>query len=296
MGAAGAARTVPTIARCEARQNGDHPGLTEPVPMAPPGRGWTGVSAHLEWKNRRMRAGGVASVLIAAGVVPPAAAHAGPRVDYKMMFTSSEPGESTGIDVRLLYKRPGHPKAKPVPVREERFTFPAGTTFGYGVVPPCTASDAELMIRGPSACPASWTGAGHGDTIMTGLPGPSETPFQVEGVEDGFDLKLVSRPAGFPIWFVAHAIAHGRVVTVKIPRSPGGPPDGESALRRVHNVFPARSRNGQDHARTPPRCPRSRRWTFRARFTFADGAVEHDTYRMRCRRALTAYGSTTDSE
>ena len=140
------------------------------------------------------------------------------------------------------------------------------------------------MLEGPSACRASWVGAGHGDTIMTGMPGPSETPLELEGLQNGFEVKLVARPAGSPIWFVAHAITRGRVTTVNIPRSPDGPPDFESPLRRINNVFPARSRDGLLYARTPPRCPRSRVWTFRARFTFADGVVERDTYRMRCRR------------
>jgi hypothetical protein len=36
--------------------------------------------------------------------------------------------------------------------------------------------------------------------------------------------------------------------------------------------------------RTPRKCPKSRHWTFRAKFTFADGAVERDVSRMRCKR------------
>jgi hypothetical protein len=55
-------------------------------------------------------------------------------------------------------------------------------------------------------------------------------------------------------------------------------------VRRVHNVFPARSAGRRAFVRTPRKCPRSGRWTFRARFTFADGAVERDVYRMRCKR------------
>ena len=73
-------------------------------------------------------------------------------------------------------------------------------------------------------------------------------------------------------------------MTVDVPSSPGGPPDGESAVRRVHNVFPARSAGGRALVRTPRRCPNSGHWTFRGRFTFADGAVERDVTGMRCKR------------
>jgi hypothetical protein len=38
------------------------------------------------------------------------------------------------------------------------------------------------------------------------------------------------------IRFVTRARRGGHVVTVEVPRTPGGPPDGESALRRVHNL------------------------------------------------------------
>jgi hypothetical protein len=117
---------------------------------------------------------------------------------------------------------------------------------------------------------------------MTGFPGQGETPLSVDGFLDGPDLKLITQAKGFPVRFIAHAITHGRVTTVAVPRAPGGPPDGESALRRVHNVFPARTRGSHIYTRTPPSCPPSGAWKFEGRFKFADGAVEHDVYRMRC--------------
>lgn len=234
-----------------------------------------------------MRGGLIAAcVAVAAACLAPAA-QAGPRIDYRMAFTSHDPGHSTGLDVRFFYKNPHDPKAKPIPVRQEQVTFPAGTRFDFAVVPRCTATDLEFQLEGTSACPASWAGSGHGDTVMSGFPGQGEMPLSVNGYLNApNEMKLVSQSQGFPVRFMAHAFTHGRVTTVDIPRAPGGPPDGESALRRVHNVFPAHSRNGHVYMRTPPRCPSSRHWTFRGKFTFADGFVEHETYRMRCRRAL----------
>jgi hypothetical protein len=232
-----------------------------------------------------MRAGRLVSVLLAGSAALPATAAAGPRVDFEMRFSKPVPGVSTGVDVRLFYRKPGHPKAKPTPVREERFTFPLGMTSDPASVDACKASDLELMLEGGSACPlGSWIGAGHGDTIMTGPPSKGETPLALDAYADGNVVKLVTQPQGVPVHFVAHAIAHGRVTTVRIPRSPGGLPDGESTLRRVHNVFPPHSRGGHAFVRTPPRCPRSRVWRFEGRFTFSDGVVETDVYRMPCRR------------
>jgi len=223
-------------------------------------------------------------VAAAAAVAAPGA-QAGARADYKQMFTTSVPGASTGTDTQILYKNPSDPDAKPVPVRREVFTFPAGTTYDESVVPDCNASDVEIMLRGRSACPPeSWMGQGLGDTTMTGFPGAGETALDVDGWDDAGDMVLFGRDHTSGIGFVTRARREGQVVTVEVPRSPGGPPDGEGALRRVHNVFAARSLGTSAYTRTPPTCPRSGVWTFRGQFTFADGVVEHDVYRMPCAR------------
>src|SRR5947199_7424716 len=116
-------------------------------------------------------AGRLAVLFVGAMVAAaPAAAYAGPRVDYKQAFTTSKPGRSTGTDTRLLYKNPNDPKAKPIPVRQEVFTFPDGTTYDGSVVPDCNASDFEIMLFARDACPAdSWVGGGIGDTTMSGF-------------------------------------------------------------------------------------------------------------------------------
>ena len=229
-----------------------------------------------------MRAAAIIAVLAAAAALAPAA-EAGVRADYKQMFTTSIPGTSTGTDTQILYKNPSDPNAKPIPVRREVFTLPAGTTYDESAVPDCTASDAELILLGKSACPPdSWMGGGQGDTIMTGFPGAGETALDVDGWDDAGSTVLLGGAHDFPIRSVTRTRREGQVVTVDVPRSPGGPPDGESALRRVHNVFQARSVGSHAYIRTPPNCPRSGAWTFKGQFTFADGVLEDDVYRMPC--------------
>jgi hypothetical protein len=230
-------------------------------------------------------AGRLAALLAVAMAGTPAAAYAAPRVDYRQAFTTSKPGKSTGTDVWILYKNPNDPKGKPVRIRREEFTLPAGTTYDQTVVPDCTASDAEILLLGMSACPpASHIGASQGATSMSGF-GSGEDPIDMDFWDDAGVLVLWGRSHQFPaIGAVARGHQKGQTMTIDIPASPGGPPDGESAVRRVHNVFPARSAGKRAFVRTPPKCPRSRVWTFRAKFTFADGAVERDVYRMRCTR------------
>src|SRR4051794_15068022 len=219
---------------------------------------------------------------LAAGALFAPSAQAGMRGDYKQQVTTAGPGTSTGTDPGLLYKKPSHAAAKPIPVRKEVFTFPDGTTYDETAVPNCTASDVEIILLGRSACPAeSWMGGGQGDTIMTGFDG-SETPISLDGWDNHGELVLLGGTDMPPIKQVTRAERVGQTTTVVVPQSPGGPPDGESALRYVHNVFAARSHGPHAYIRTPPICPASGSWTFKGEFTFADGVVENDVYEMPC--------------
>ena len=230
-----------------------------------------------------MRTGSIFAAVAAAAAVAAPSAQAGPRADYQQMFTSPVPGTSAGTDTQILYKHPDDPNAKPIPVRREVFTFPAGTTYDESVVPDCKATDAEIMLLGRGACPPdSWIGGSQGDTMMTGFEGSTETPLDVDAWDDGGDARLFGRDHASGIGFVTRAHREGQVVTVEVPRTPGGPPDGEGALRRIHHVFPARSLGGRAYLRTPATCPKSGVWTFTAQFTFADGAVENDVHQMPC--------------
>jgi hypothetical protein len=233
-----------------------------------------------------MRGRAILGVLAAGAIAAlPAAAQAGPRADYKATFSTPVPGASTGTDTQILYKHPDDPDAKPIPVRQERFTLPEGTEFDTSVVPACKASKLEVELEGKAACPPeSHVGAGLG-SLMTGFPG-GETPMEVDGWNDGSGLLLLAGSKGPPsIKLATRAIRRGRVITVDVPRSPGGPPDWESAIRRVHNVFDPRALGDRAYMRTPGVCPAGGVWTFKAHFTFADGAVEDDSYDMPCTRA-----------
>ena len=221
------------------------------------------------------------AVVAAGAAVLAPGAQAGARVDYKQAFTTSMPGTATGTDTQLLYKHPDDPNAKPIPVRREVFTFPRGVRHDEGVVPDCNATDAEIMLFARAACPEeSWMGGGIGDTTMTGFDG-SETPIDVDGWDQGGTLVLLGRDHSSGIGFVTRARREGRIVTVEVPFTPGSPPDG-GALRRVHNVFAARTLGDRAYMRTPRRCPRSGFWKFTGQFTFADGVTERHVSRMPC--------------
>src|SRR3954453_23825012 len=145
-----------------------------------------------------------------AALALPATAHAGARADYRQEFTTATPGASTGVDTRLLYKDPADPNAKPIPVREEQFTLPEGTTFDNAVVPPCQASDLEVMLLEDAACPPESYIGGGGGTTMSGFPGAGEMPFTVDGWEDGTGTILLAGAKQYHLRFVTRGRRDGR--------------------------------------------------------------------------------------
>jgi hypothetical protein len=225
--------------------------------------------------------------VLAAVAVLPATAHAGPRADYQQTFTTPVPGASTGMDAQILYKHPDDPNRKPIPVRQEVFTFPAGTKFDNDVVPDCEATELELQLQGEAACPPeSRVGGGEG-TLMSGFESGGETAMEVDIFDAGTGVLILGGSKDPEIRSATRAEREGRVTTVNVPQSPGGPPEGESAIRRVHNVIDAFSDRDRAYMRTPSVCPPSGVWTFHARFTFADGAVEENSHDMPCERDVT---------
>src|SRR4051794_28112250 len=98
------------------------------------------------------------AALIAAAAVSvaaeTAAAQPTARVEYSDAFTTRTPGTATG---RLFHDESFDARdasAKPPPVQHVHVQLPHGARFDWRAVPICTASDAELMAEGPSACPA----------------------------------------------------------------------------------------------------------------------------------------------
>src|SRR3954468_18931657 len=102
---------------------------------------------------------GRATVAIAAalalGTAAPATADSGRLADFGLRLTARSPGTPTGQVVHLRLRRAGDPNAKPSPLRSAVIKLPRGVRFDSRAAPQCTASDAELRVLGPDACPSN---------------------------------------------------------------------------------------------------------------------------------------------
>src|SRR2546430_6064169 len=75
------------------------------------------------------------------------------RQSAKLTFDTERPGVASGVSVAIDYVNPNDPRAKPPAVRRVVLRFASGTRIDTSAPRLCTASDAELMLLGGSACP-----------------------------------------------------------------------------------------------------------------------------------------------
>jgi hypothetical protein len=216
--------------------------------------------------------------ILAAAAVGTGTAEAKTQADLEVAFSARSPSSSTGASLRAYYEDADDPDAKPSPITSLVIELPEGFRYDGAAVPACEASDEELRALGRKACPAG-SAIGSGTfTALTGF-GPPIDPFvgDVTAFNGGDEIiELVSfrgtdQTAGFDRLHV-----EGNKLTAEPPATPGGPPDGRTAVREIELGLPARgsAESGRALMTTPKRCPRAGTWSSLGAFGFLDGSVD----------------------
>ncbi len=191
--------------------------------------------------------------------------------DFSLQFAARAPGASTAVHLYIVYRKPDDPSGKPSPIRHLVIMAPQGTKIDLGI-PRCIASDQQIMAQGPSACPpASQVGQGT-LTAITGF-GPPVDPYltDVTIFNTGQGVVEILRDHNTGATITDDRIQiDGNEMIGNPPAFPGGPPDGQTAVRTIDFTFPASTH----YFATPPSCS-SGQWTSQAAFSFADGTTQH---------------------
>lgn len=235
--------------------------------------------------NGNLRRVAVVGVLVAFGLSGSTAiGGATDRGQFHLGTTSATPDSSTGLRFNVGYKNPDDPNAKPSPIENAVFRLPKGMRVRTGAIPRCTASDAEIRALGRDACPAA-TRVGHGIlTARTGTPGADRIRADIVAYNGaGEVVEVVFFEDTNTVAGIDRLEVEGNVLTAHPPTTPGGPPDGRTAVRRI--FLEIRERNGDGgraYVHTPRRC-RAGIWRSEAHFEFADGGETTVPSRTRCR-------------
>ena len=222
-----------------------------------------------------------AALLCAAA---PAGAEPGGRADVTATLTSQAPGTPTGLGVRVVFHAPGDPGAKPPALRTAVFELPSGLRFDSTAIPQCTASDAELHAFGSAACPADTELTVGKLTAETGFGAPVDPLAGDDHVFNGPNqiIEVITAPGTpFSPGFDRLTIS-GSTLTAHPPATPGGPPDGQTAIRSIEFRIPVRAAGGKSLITTPPDCAADGAWTSTGRFGFADGSQDTVTATTPC--------------
>lgn len=229
----------------------------------------------------RALAGATAMVGCAlAGVVP--AANASPAGTLDVGFTTKQPATGSGVKVKISYASPDG--GKPSPVRKATISFPPGSVLDGSAVPSCPASDAELMAQGRSACPAASRLGGGTLEAITGFGPPADPVMTDVTLYNAGDevIELVQQSGTNQTLAIDRAEIAGNRYISHPPSTPGGPPDGETAVLSLDFTFDTPKAGDSAFFTTPPTCP-SGTWTSTGTFTFDSGTVE-SVSRVRCNR------------
>jgi hypothetical protein len=231
----------------------------------------------------------VLAVLAALGApaAAVAASSSGPHESIDYSFTTTQPGSPTGIDFSGHYHAAGDESGNPPFLKRMVFHPPAGGRIDTSVPDRCSASDLQLEIEGPAACPAgSRLGGGTTNGIFM-------APFAHSVVLDHYTHTVdVMNGPDEQITLVhaeGYSVVRGQVrpdgsIEYDDPTCFPSPPAGGCVDDYVlqlgaTTVLPAYTRtvagSVRSYATTPPTCPSSGHWTSTIDFWWSDGSVDH---------------------
>lgn len=229
--------------------------------------------------------------MVVAFVAMPAVAVAAPvsfphgTLDYR--FTTKHERTPTGWSYLASYHAANDPSADPPYMRSMTFHNPPGFALDTSVPERCTASDAQIALFGPSACPP---GSAIASGTTTGKFMNQVTVLQVDVFNNTDEQILVARTP-----FIA-TISRGRIAPdtsvhftspTCYPAVPGASCPVDDALAVGVDVKgPAYTRTVDGVVRsyqtTPPSCPKAGYWETPIDFVWADGTQETVVPRQPC--------------
>lgn len=239
-----------------------------------------------------MRRGAVAlsSVMLA---VLPAVAAATPvsfphgTLDYQ--FTTTHTNAPAGWTFKGDYHAAGDTNADPPYMRSMTFHNPVGYRVDTSVPERCTASDAQLALFGPSACPpgsqiaaGTATGKFQGQTTTLDVSVFNNTGEQVMVGQSPLVATVVHGVIG-PDASVTYASPTCYPAIPSVPCAVddvlqlGSAVSGEAITRTVNGVVVS-------YATTPPTCPKVGYWQTPISFIWADGTQDAGVTRQSCTR------------
>ena len=219
-----------------------------------------------------------------------AAAEPTARVEYSDAFTTRTPGAPSGRVFHDEFFDARDASAKPPPVQHIHVQLPPGGRFNWRAVPLCTASDAELMAEGESACPAGSRVGAEVYSFDTGADGPNRiVTSDITFLNNKDELIILTRERQSGTRVATRGKLGRDTFDFDLPPLPGTPPDGGADKREDAKYPISVGPTGEAWLTTPPTCPSTGKWTFRVDSTFRNGEKITKTSDSPCHRPSVAF-------
>jgi hypothetical protein len=234
-----------------------------------------------------MRERVLVGLAIAAMAAWPASAGAatasGPHEDVEMTGTTTQPGTPVGTTFTATYHAAGDPNGDPPYMRKMKWLAHPGSRYDTSVPGKCTASDQEIALKGPAACPAdSKLGSGSATGKFAGqVSSPRLDLFNNTNEE----ILIVSTPGVYSV--TRGKIGRDQSLTFETPTcfpavNVGRCPVDNALQLGAHMVLDTIVRNGRGYLTTPPTCPETGYWTNGMEYWWADGSYDKLDFQMPC--------------
>lgn len=246
---------------------------------------------------RKLLIGAVAGVVM---LVVAAIAMATTTQTFNQTYTTKKPNTSTGTKFQTNSSEDANDEnnKQPKATREFDIKFPAGTKINYKAAPVCTNVDESAA----SPCPANTKiGTGHAQVLLpfkgtapidanvtaynrksegtTGLvlfvepQAPNQAPVFLKPVYKGLTLKTATPPN-----CIASTNQNGHCVK-------GDGSDGVEAVLTEFDLTTKAVKKGKKvYLKTPPKCPKTKTWTFTAKITYDDGTSVTKRAATKCKK------------
>jgi hypothetical protein len=203
-----------------------------------------------------------------------AVAQQAPRQTATDHWSSTTPATSAGRMYAVDFVNPSDPSGKPPSLSHVHLQLPPGARFDTDAIAQCHATDAQLILLGPSACPAA-SELGTGSIVFdTGLPGPNRfLNVSITFFNEHAQLILLTQDASTGLRTVSRGTVTAGSLDADLPPLPGTPPDG-AADKHERASFRAASTVAGNYLTTPATCPATRRWVERETYTYRDGVSQ----------------------
>jgi hypothetical protein len=233
--------------------------------------------------------GTVLAVLLLAGSAAAEPA-SGPRETVDQTYTVTAPDTPTGLGFTASYHAADDPQSPPPAMRRMVFYPPAGFRFDTSVPGQCTATDVQLQLQGPAACPAN-SRIGWGTT-----EGLFFVPFDHSTTFDHFkhDVDILNN-ANEQIILVhseGWTVVRGKMNPDNsiefdnptcFPAPPAGSCEDDYLIQlRTTSTIPVHAGSRGSYATTPPTCPTTGYWETTVRFWWADDTTDSVVSRQPC--------------